>query len=231
MNPETLRKELEKWAVDEGAQAARTAACRAVADGVGYAGRALYVGGWILRDPVMEGLGVVTEMGAELAAGAVQLFDRELWYAGGALVRQLIEAEYLAWRFADNRSVASSWLRSSPDEIRQKFAPNTMRRESAGHFRDAEYWTHCDHGGHPSPRGRLLLKHHGGPLGSQLWVWADLTQHLERLWDHLNVALVAHKATEVVPDQIRQEVARALAHWHQADLLADRLPLEILGCR
>jgi len=34
---------------------------------------------------------VVVDMGAELAAGAVQLFDQELWYAGAAFVLRVLE--------------------------------------------------------------------------------------------------------------------------------------------
>jgi hypothetical protein len=37
----------------------------------------------------------MTEMAAELGEGAISLFDKDLFYAGSALVRQLIECGYL----------------------------------------------------------------------------------------------------------------------------------------
>jgi hypothetical protein len=227
MDRAAFGEELARWSEDESAQAARVAACRTVAEALRQAGQTLYVGGWILRNQATESLGAVTEMGAELASGAVQLFDVELWYAGAALVRQLIEVEYLTWRFSEDPSVASSWLASTPAEIRQRFAPKAMRQESAGRFRDAEYWTHCGHGGHPSPQGRLLLKNHSNPVGSQRWAWADLAQHLERLWGHLASALKTVGAEDIVPPEAGEVAAIAIAEWHKKDPLAARVPSDI----
>jgi hypothetical protein len=227
MERAAFREELARWAEDETVHSSRVAVCRTVTEALRQAGQSLYVGGWVLRNQAMESLGAVTEMGAELASGAVQLFDVELWYAGAALVRQLIEVEYLTWRFSEDPSVASSWLASSPAEIRQRFAPKAMRQESAGRFRDKEYWTHCGHGGHPSPQGRLLLKNHSNPIGSQRWAWADLAQHLERLWGHLESALQTAGAEDIVAAKGGETAANAIAAWHEKDPLAARLPIDI----
>jgi hypothetical protein len=217
MNDDELREEIERWATDERPQPARMAACRAVAAGLGRAGQALNTGGYIFRDDAMRGLGVVIEMGAELAAGAVQLLDQELWYAGGSLLRQLIEVEYLTWRFAEDRAAAATWLASTPSEIRKQFSPEAMRRAGAGRFKDREYWQHCDIGGHPAPKGRMLLKNHSSALGSQRWLWADLAGHLARLWNHLLVALDAGRDAALVDDATRRVVAQAVSDWRAAD--------------
>ena len=227
MSDDELRREVERWAADERPHPARVTACRAVAAGLGQAGQTLNVGGYVFRDEAMRGLGVVVEMGAELAAGAVQLLDQELWYAGGSLLRQLIEVEYLTWRFAEDRAAAATWLASTPSEIRKQFSPEAMRRASAGHFQDREYWQHCDIGGHPAPKGRLLLQDHGSPLGSQRWLWADLAGHLARLWAHLLVALDAGGDAALVNDATRQEVAQAVSEWRAADPETVRLAAAI----
>jgi hypothetical protein len=223
MDDEELREEIERWAADESPHAARVAACRAVAAGLGRAGRALNTGGYIFRDEAMRGLGVVVEMGAELAAGSVLLFDQEFWYAGGSLLRQLMEVEYLTWRFSEDRMAAASWLASSPAENRKQFSPEAMRRASAGRFRNMEYWQHCDIGGHPAPKGRLLLKDHSSPLGSQRWLWADLAGHLERLWRHVLHAVDAGKDGALVGDDVRREVSQAVEAWRAAHQETARL--------
>jgi len=156
-------------------------------------------------------------MGAELATGAVELFTQELWYAGTALVRQLIEVEYLTCLFSTDQTRAAAWLASTPEETRKRFRPADMRKESAGRFRDSEYQVHCDQGGHPSPRGRMHLKNHSNPLGTHQGSWVDLAQHLERLWDHLTNALDTYHMSEVVAKERRSEVLRLLEEWHRVD--------------
>ncbi len=229
MDGEELGRRLVEGTEDAVAHSARVAVSKTVASALAMAGHTLYVGGWVFRDKATESLGVVTDIGGELAGGAVQLFESEHWYAGAALVRQLIEVEYLTWLFSEDPAVGAAWLDSSPAEIRQQFKPVTMRQKSAGRFRDAEYSVHSNHGGHPSPQGRLLLKNHSTPMGSHRWAWVDLAQHLERLWGHLDVALQATDAKKIVPAEGKKTVAHALAEWHQVDPLADRLPPEIFG--
>src|SRR6266851_3642964 len=223
MDDKELREQIKHWLEDESPQPVRMTACRIIAAGLGSVGRSLNAGGYIYRDDAMRGLGVVIEMGAELANGAVQLLDQELWYAGGSLLRQLIEVEYLTSRFSEDWAAAASWLASSPAEIRKQFSPEAMRHASGGRFRDAEYWQHCDIGGHPSPKGQLLLKDHSSPLASQTWLWADLACHLERLWAYVLSALDAGNSGDLVGDKVRHEVADVVSEWRAADSAMDRL--------
>src|SRR5216683_2980753 len=112
MDDKELREQIKHWLEDESPQPVRMTACRIIAAGLGSVGRSLNAGGYIYRDDAMRGLGVVIEMGAELANGAVQLLDQELWYAGGSLLRQLIEVEYLTSRFSEDWAAAASETRS-----------------------------------------------------------------------------------------------------------------------
>src|SRR5438552_3104832 len=70
---------------------------------------------------------VVAQMGAELAIGASQLYEAERWYAGAALVRQLIETEYLLHLFARDSAEPEKWLKATQEEARLMFSPKNMR--------------------------------------------------------------------------------------------------------
>ena len=70
-------------------------------------------------------------MAAELAGAAVDMARKERYYAVGALVRQLIECEYLVTLFSDDLEYARRWRESTPDEVRMEFTPKRMRRLTA----------------------------------------------------------------------------------------------------
>lgn len=53
-------------------------------------------------------LAMVAQMGTELIGGAATLYEQEQWYAGAALVRQVIEVEYLLWLAGVRRQVRCS---------------------------------------------------------------------------------------------------------------------------
>lgn len=64
------------------------------------------------------------------------------------------------------------------------FAPAQLRRTSKGRFLDKDYRDHCELGGHPTPRGILLLgaKEAGVAQGNLV----DLLTHCWRIWDQVN---------------------------------------------
>jgi len=202
---------------DPQAHQQRIDTCNAVAGGLTAAGKSLWVGAYLLKDEPAEGVAVLTEMAGELAQGAVSLFSRELWYAGGSLVRQLIEAEYLFWLFAREDGAAAGWVDSTPEAVRRTFRPASLRRRSAGTFRDSEYWTHCDLGGHPNPKGRLLLREHSNPLGSHDWLWVDLVQHLNRLWPYFRQCLLRHDLVTYVDAAVLSNADASLEAWSHTE--------------
>lgn len=114
---------------------------------------------------------VVIQFGGSLATGAVTLGEQENWYAASALVRQLVEVEYLVRLFRQDSDEALRWLKASPEELRTSFMPAQMRKRVDG-FRHQEYRVHCESGGHPNPRAHSLLpervaKPHLPPLGTK----------------------------------------------------------------
>ena len=190
----------------------RKSACHQISSALVESAKILHVGGGMLRSSSAEGTAVLTSIAGELAEAATGLYERPLWYAGAAVVRQIVEVEYLMWQFASDPQVAETWVTSSSDQIRSWFSPKAMRKRSQGRFRDTEYWTHCDLGGHPNPRARLLLNDWSSPVGGREWLWLDLLQHLRRLWS-LTVSTIQELNLEETTTSINQRVEEALDAW------------------
>ena len=55
-------------------------------------------------------LGIIAQIGAELANAAVELFSADRWYAGAALLRQIVEVEYILFLFSTDKAEALRWL-------------------------------------------------------------------------------------------------------------------------
>lgn len=214
---EQLRDSLVAALQDPLAHEQRIDTCSAVASALSASGRTLWVGAYLLKAKPAEGVAVLTEMAGELAEGAVSLFSRQLWYAGGSLVRQLIEAEYLFWLFAHEDAAAEDWVNSTPEMIRRSFRPALLRKRSAGAFRESEYWTHCDLGGHPNPKGRLLLREHSSSIGSHDWLWVDLVQHLHRLWPYFRQCLLRHDLAAYVDVGVLSGAEASLEAWSRIE--------------
>jgi hypothetical protein len=167
----------------------------------------------------------VVQFGGSLAEGAVMLGSLRNWYAASALVRQLIEVEYLVYLFCNDLDETLRWLRGSTDDLRTLFSPSKMRqRAGEGQFRPSEYQVHCSFGGHPTPRAQFLLpsrilKHHQNPIGSNEEVfWVDLAQHLRRLWRHIEALSIEHPSAHLdVIHQYAGTAALAIERWEAAD--------------
>lgn len=159
-------------------------------------------------------------MAAELADAAVDMATKNRYYAVGAVVRQLIECEYLLTLFRDDLDHARKWRESTPDEVRRSFKPATMRRLTG--FADEEYWKHCSTGGHPAPKGAQLLQKLDPKRRS--WPYAaaellvDLGLHLRRTWKAIDTLLVTHHARyERVRADQRRQAEDAWSRWLEAD--------------
>jgi hypothetical protein len=202
---------------DRAAHTLRVKCADSVAEGLTSAGKMLYVGGWFAKSRQVEGVGTLAEMAAELALQSVSAYRNNCWYAGAALIRQLIETEYLMFLFSRNPVLAENWLDATPEIIRSEFAPGKMRKQAAGQFRDEEYWLHCDSGGHPSPAGRHLLASHSDAIGSKEIHWLDLAQHLSRLWYHFCHAIASSGADDYLPKAFLLDVSAAVDRWRAGD--------------
>lgn len=165
----------------------------------------------------------VSQMGAELAVCAAQLYEAERWYAGAALVRQLIEVEYLLFLFASDDQEPERWLRATTEETKRLFSPAAMRTRSGGRFRAEEYAAHCEVGGHPRRQGHHLLHEHlrlgtgsTAPAADPGVQWVDLAQHVSRLWGNYVKAVTRHSPSNIYPDRFAR-VSEAIAQWSPAD--------------
>jgi hypothetical protein len=208
------REVLEAALHDSAATKARIAVCESVAHDLQALGASLGVGGWLFRDDWLRGLSMLTQMAGELGSGAVTLLHAELHYPAAALVRQLVEVEYLVVAFDEDRELAHVWLNSTPDELRKMFSPATMRKRANGRFRDTEYWTHCQTDGHPHPVGSQLLPNHSNTVADNQWQRGDLAQHLDRVWR----AVQAARSPDSWPSTGNEEAVLAtLAAWHASD--------------
>jgi hypothetical protein len=121
-------------------------------------------------------------IGGQLTSATVDLFSDGRHYAAAALLRQMVEIEYLAWAFESRDKDAERWLRSDADERRNFFTPAKLRQAANGKFRGKDYGYHCELGGHPVPGSSILLRH--DEVTCQLLL-SDLLGHTGRIWDHL----------------------------------------------
>ena len=221
----TLAEFLSKLSEPSG-QRARERFCGEVAAALDSSGRALWAFG-LGVEPAREGLALITQMAASLASGASLLYSNENWYSGACVVRQLVEAEYLLFLSSIDQSEVALWRQSTYEQRRKLFSPAKMRERSAGRFRSSEYHAHCERGGHPSPLGAAFLPEHQSEVGSNVWLWVDLAQHLERLWSFFEGAVEIQGGVHVrsVTDA-RANIAVAAARWHAIDPCASWVVLD-----
>ena len=197
-------------------------------------GELLWVGGYTLGadrregtspfgfgDDATVGLAVVIQVAGELTRGASDLLQRDNRYAAAALIRQLVEVEYLAWAFAEEPAEAADWMRSTKADRFDRWLPRHLRRRSDGRFPDADYTDHCERGGHPTPNARSLLPGHESGDAAGRW-WFDLASHGVSTWDY---ALAATRDSKLdLSEQLDEVAARhglleAVDQWRESDPL------------
>lgn len=159
-------------------------------------------------------------IGSELISASADLFASRRAYAAAALVRQMVEVEYLAWAFETRDGDAERWLRSDKEERQEFFKPAKLRAAAQGKFRSKDYGHHCDMGGHPTPVAGMLLS--GDAAVSQLLL-SDLLGHVGRIWDHL--VGWARESENGAPILVRgAEMSRRFQEWKALDALVDLPP-------
>jgi hypothetical protein len=204
---------------------ARREFARAAADVIQQCGRGFSALG--LAEGNRKAVSIAVQLAGEIASGAVELFGIQNWYAGAALVRQLVELEYLLFLFATDTSEATRWLSSSPADLRKVYSPAAMRRRSKGNFKDSEYWAHCDVGGHPHWKASVLLPERIEAIRfpADWMLWLDFAHHLTRVLRRLDELVEAHGLTQIViVADARQKGAEAYERWLALDPDAIRSP-------
>lgn len=218
-------------AADPTAQAARRGLVHELGPRIRDVGEKVHVVGWMSGTGRIDGtspfgngddgvveLGYVARAAATLVEGGEVLLAAGNAYAAAALIRQLVEMEYLAWSFGHRPDVAGEWLRSTREERRAFWQPARLREAADDRFDAAEYWRHCDLGGHPTPDGvRALL---GGSVDSETMLelqWHELCLHGVRLWQQIAIAMKSH---DVTLDDPERTIESRIQHWRDTDHLA-----------
>jgi hypothetical protein len=163
---------------------------------------------------------VLLRITSQITSASADLFSDGRCYAAAALLRQMVEIEYLAWAFETRDGDAERWLRSTQDERLEFFKPAKLRAAAQGKFRGKDYGYHCELGGHPVPGSVILLN--GDTAVSQLLL-SDLLGHIGRIWDHL-VGWARENVNGTPILQRGLEMSVRFQEWKLKDLLVDLPP-------
>ncbi len=164
----------------------------------------------------VRAMGSLLQMAGELAFAAGRMLSDGEHYAGAALVRQIVEIEYLTWTFKEGHASVNAWLNSTFDERMKVFSPKRLRRNAKGRFLSKDYQNHCEEGGHPVPRGIPLLG--GKELGGAQILLVDLLTHCWRTWDQVHKWLTKLPiANEISLPAVGMELSWRLDAWGKQD--------------
>ena len=153
--------------------------------------------------------GIILKMAADLVLGIEFLIEKHCYYAAAALMRQMVEIEYLVWAFNEGNITPTMWLNSTHQQRLKLFAPRVIRQTSRGRFLDIDYQGHCEMGGHPTPKGAGFLADNGQKL-CQVFL-ADVIIHGWRVWDEFK--------KWVSNNSVAQTMVASMVPLHQAALL------------
>jgi hypothetical protein len=193
---EDLRAAVFKAGEDPEGRAHRTELCEALALAFTKVGEYLWLGGAIIGPDRVDGtspsgfgsdatvgLGTVVQIAGELSNGVIAVLAEGNRYVAMALVRQLVEVEYLTWAFAEEEKEAMNWFRSTEEERMKIWRPARIRKRAAGRFRGVDYALHCEIGGHPTPEGSRLLPS-TDQKEPEFLSWNELVFHGLSVWDY-----------------------------------------------
>lgn len=196
-------------------------------------GKLLHAGGHFIGVDRVEGhspfghgndetvaVSMLLRIGSELVSGSNDLFSDGRHYAAAALLRQLVEIEYLAWAFETKDKEGERWLRSTRSERQSFFTPSKLRKAADGHFRGRDYGFHCELGGHPVPGAATLLNQ--DQVVAQLLL-SDLLGHTGRIWNHI----ASWSKSTPYSQQLyvfNEDMATRYGEWKSADLLVTLPP-------
>lgn len=230
---QAMRAAIRAAAVDPAVVSIRTTLAEFAATTFQSAGGELHALGHIVGTDRKDGLSpfghgddaavavsMLLRIGGQLVSAAADLIGDGRHYAGAALLRQLVEVEYLAWAFEGDNEVSARWLRSTQRERQSFFTPAKLRKAAGNRFRSVDYGHHCELGGHPVPSSWALLTDSTGM--SQLLL-SDGLGHAGRIWDHVVGWAQSHPLGEPILRQ-RGAMLDQFGVWKRADPLTT-LPL------
>lgn len=161
--------------------------------------------------------GLVASIGCELLQGIVVLADTRCAYASAALVRQLVEIEYLAWAVSEDPEDAIDWLRADHSRRLAWWQPGKIRQRADGRFPNSDYRNHCEAGGHPvAETAPKILDNRS------MWVELSLYEacvHGTAAWHYLLHAF-KEMGDPVPVGEAHEAVDRLWSTWKAVDPLA-----------
>ncbi len=169
-----------------------------------------------VRDAI-HAVGLLLQMVGELAFAAGRMLSDHEYYAGAALLRQVVEIEYLTWTFQENIRSPAEWLESTYEKRMKDFSPAQLRRTSKGRFLGEDYRDHCEQGGHHVARGGILLGGRNAPVAQVLL--ADLIVHCWRTWDQVVRWSVEYARASAAVVAYGSQISRRLDNWGKQDAL------------
>lgn len=151
---------------------------------------------------------LVAQVAVSLIDGIRQMLPHNS-YAANALVRQLVEVEYLAWACGHDSAEAVDWLVSDRETRLKRWSPQRLRNRAAGRFDDEDYWNHCEMGGHPTAVGITSL-HGPTEANPELALMPEVTLY--------EVTLHATAITDYLSHAIPPQLTIAVDAVHRAHL-------------
>ena len=173
--------------------------------------------GWIQRNNQELSVALLARLASELAAGMSLLIRQMHTFPAGALLRQMVEIEYLMFLGYLDEAQFERWYRAEANELRSEFSPQRMRNASGGMFRDLEYWQHCELGGHPHPKSRVLLSQYNNDVPPQAFILPDAVHHLRRFWTSLKLVLARSDYGESAYSRHVDPLEDAIHQWTQVE--------------
>lgn len=167
------------------------------------------------------GIAILLQMGGHLVSASASLLTQGNPYAGAALLRQIVEIEYLAWAFDTRNKDAELWLRSNKTTRMKTFTPVKLRNAAGEKFRGKDYAYHCELGGHPTPTGSQLLQDQ--PHMNQLLL-SDLLGHVAGVWNHFIGWAKDHEETMSIFSAYQPSLSVEINKWLSTDPLVDLPP-------
>jgi hypothetical protein len=159
---------------------------------------------------------MLLRIASQLISASSDLFRDGRSYAAAALLRQMVEIEYLAWAIGTGNREGERWLRSDRAVRESFFTPAKLRKAAQGKFRGQDYGYHCELGGHPVPGASVLLDDESAV--PQLLL-ADLLGHVGRIWDYFTAWAARNSHGNPILSRSRQ-MSERFCSWKSADPLA-----------
>ena len=166
--------------------------------------------------------GLAGAVACELVSGVLILTATGNAYGAAALVRQIVETEYLAWAVTSDPDDAIEWLTSTGDQRRARWGPSQIRGRADGRFPNSDYWNHCEAGGHLTPPGAKAILDN-----RNVWVEISLYEaalHGANTWHYLIQAFAGLGVLGTLEQQ-HCELDAAIDEWRQADRLTGLPPI------